>query len=71
MREGTGLFPGNHDFAVYAWVEDADGTIHARMFAPLDGIPEEPATGSAAPPLGCASLRGSRRKPKPDHSSRI
>lgn len=51
MREGTTLFPSNHDFAVYAWVEDADGTIHARMFAPLDGIPEDPATGSAAAPL--------------------
>lgn len=58
MREGTGLFPGNHDFAVYAWVEDADGTIHARMFAPLDGIPEDPATGSAAPaPWLCFSAR--------------
>lgn len=51
MREGTQLFPGTHDFAVYAWVEDPDGTIHARMFAPLDGIPEDPATGSAAAPL--------------------
>ena len=26
-------------------------TIHARMFAPLDGIPEDPATGSAAAAL--------------------
>lgn len=51
MREGTIAFPGNHDFAVYAWIEDTDGTIHARMFAPLDGIPEDPATGSAAAPL--------------------
>lgn len=51
MREGTQLFPGNHDFAVYAWVEDDDRTLHARMFAPLDGIPEDPATGSAAAPL--------------------
>ena len=50
MREGTALFPGNHDFAVYAWVEH-EGAIHARMFAPLDGIPEDPATGSAAAPL--------------------
>ena len=60
MREGTKLFPGNHDFAVYAWVEDAEGTIHARMFAPLDGIPEDPATGSAAAPLAallCADRR--------------
>ena len=28
--------------------KDADGfDIHARMFAPLDGVPEDPATGSA------------------------
>ena len=26
----------------------ADGELHARMFAPLDGIAEDPATGSAA-----------------------
>ncbi|WP_371169813.1 PhzF family phenazine biosynthesis protein [Aliiroseovarius sp. 2305UL8-7] len=50
MREGVALFPGNHDFAIYAWVEH-EGAIHARMFAPLDGIPEDPATGSAAAPL--------------------
>ena len=50
MREGTAQFPGNHDFAVYPWVDEGD-VIHARMFAPLDGIPEDPATGSAAAPL--------------------
>lgn len=63
MREGTRLFPGNHDFAVYAWVEDANGTIHARMFAPLDGIPEDPATGSAAAPLA-ALLCADRGEPQ-------
>lgn len=63
MREGTQLFPGNHDFAVYAWVEGAGGTIHARMFAPLDGIPEDPATGSAAAPLA-AILCADRGEPQ-------
>lgn len=29
------------------------GTVHGRMFAPAFGIPEDPATGSAAGPLGC------------------
>jgi len=38
---------------IYAYVRDRDhaGTeatvLHARMFAPLDGVPEDPATGSA------------------------
>lgn len=51
MREGARLYPGDHNFAVYPWVETPDGTIHARMFAPLDGTREDPATGSAAAPL--------------------
>lgn len=33
--------------------ETAAGTVHSRMFAPAFGIPEDPATGSAAGPLGC------------------
>ena len=33
--------------------EIAGNTIHSRMFAPAFGIPEDPATGSAAGPLGC------------------
>lgn len=38
--------------AIYAYVRDRDDDdgvtiLHARMFAPLDGIPEDPATGSA------------------------
>jgi trans-2,3-dihydro-3-hydroxyanthranilate isomerase len=38
--------------AIYAYVRAPDGgdgvrVLHARMFAPLDGIPEDPATGSA------------------------
>ena len=58
MREGAALYPGNHDFAVYPFVMDGKDA-HARMFAPLDGIPEDPATGSAAAPLAslmCQSL---------------
>ncbi len=30
-----------------------DSTVHARMFAPALGIPEDPATGAACGPLGC------------------
>ncbi len=51
MREGAALHPAGLDFAIYAYVQDGD-TIHARMFAPLDNIPEDPATGSAAATLG-------------------
>jgi trans-2,3-dihydro-3-hydroxyanthranilate isomerase len=35
--------------AVFAYVRgDVAEELHARMFAPLDSIPEDPATGSAA-----------------------
>jgi trans-2,3-dihydro-3-hydroxyanthranilate isomerase len=33
-------------------VENAGSTVHSRMFAPEFGVPEDPATGSAAGPLG-------------------
>lgn len=33
--------------------EQQESTVHARMFAPLVGIYEDPATGSASGPLGC------------------
>ena len=32
--------------------EKAGSAVHSRMFAPEFGIPEDPATGSAAGPLG-------------------
>jgi trans-2,3-dihydro-3-hydroxyanthranilate isomerase len=43
--------PGIGVDAIFAYVRAADetgcGILHARMYAPLDGIPEDPATGSA------------------------
>lgn len=33
--------------------ENPDATVHCRMFAPGVGVPEDPATGSAAGALGC------------------
>lgn len=51
FREGNARYPTGLDFAQYAYTRD-NGTIHARMFAPLDNIPEDPATGSAAAALG-------------------
>lgn len=50
FREGAELHPTELDFAVYAWCRHGAG-IAARMFAPLDDIPEDPATGSAAATL--------------------
>lgn len=50
FREGNDRYPSGLDFAQFAYVRT--GThIDARMFAPLDNIPEDPATGSA-----CATL---------------
>lgn len=59
FREGAAAYPQGLDFAQFAWVEDG-GEIHARMFAPLDDIPEDPATGSAAATLAAllAEARG-------------
>ena len=45
------FLPGIGVDAIFAYVRDPDdagtGVLHARMYAPLDGIPEDPATGSA------------------------
>jgi trans-2,3-dihydro-3-hydroxyanthranilate isomerase len=38
-------------------VEGADSTVHSRMFAPVVGITEDPATGAASGPLGCYLVR--------------
>ena len=60
FREGAEAYPQGFDFAQYIWVEE-EGALHARMFAPLDDIPEDPATGSAAATLAAllAEARGS------------
>lgn len=51
MRTGAEAYPASLDFAQFAYWRDGS-TIHARMFAPLDNIPEDPATGSACAALG-------------------
>src|SRR5207253_6384997 len=38
---------GTTGILIYTQVDDPDINIRARMFAPLKGIPEDPATGSA------------------------
>ena len=50
IRDGAARHPAGLDFALCAYVRD-EGTVEARVFAPLDGVPEDPATGSAAAAL--------------------
>ena len=50
FRVGQARHSSALDFAQFAYVRE-DDTIYARMFAPLDNIPEDPATGSAAATL--------------------
>ena len=56
FRDGAARYPQGLDFAIFAYIRDAE-TVHARMFAPLDGIPEDPATGSAAAALAALLAR--------------
>jgi trans-2,3-dihydro-3-hydroxyanthranilate isomerase len=42
-----GVTPDIHMYVRIERKGDDDFDIHARMFAPLDGVPEDPATGSA------------------------
>jgi len=51
FRRGAAAYPGGLDFAQYAYIREGD-RVEARMFAPLDMIPEDAATGSAAATLG-------------------
>ncbi|MBB2686213.1 PhzF family phenazine biosynthesis protein [Rhizobium sophoriradicis] len=43
-----------HDFSLFVYARSAENpwNICARMFAPLDNVPEDPATGSASAALG-------------------
>lgn len=50
FREGAKRYPTKLDFAIFVYCR-AGTKLDARMFAPLDNIPEDPATGSA-----CATI---------------
>ena len=50
FRAAADAYPTDLDFAVFAYTREGN-TINARMFAPLDNIPEDPATGSASAAL--------------------
>jgi trans-2,3-dihydro-3-hydroxyanthranilate isomerase len=60
-------FPG--DIGIHLYLRDGgEVDLRARMFAPLDGVPEDPATGSAN--VALAGLLASLR-PEPDLSLRL
>jgi trans-2,3-dihydro-3-hydroxyanthranilate isomerase len=46
----------NGRLGLYLYAHAAEGSVQARMFAPLGGTIEDPATGSAAGPLGALLL---------------
>jgi trans-2,3-dihydro-3-hydroxyanthranilate isomerase len=50
IRKGAERYPAGLDFAVFAYARKGD-QISSRMFAPLDNIQEDPATGSASATL--------------------
>jgi trans-2,3-dihydro-3-hydroxyanthranilate isomerase len=54
--------PGGLALFLYTRLDDQTDTVQARMFAPLDNVPEDPATGSASAALGglLAHLRPER-----------
>jgi predicted PhzF superfamily epimerase YddE/YHI9 len=72
--------PGGHDLiAAWAWIDEAAGTIRARVFPVRIGIAEDEATGSAATKL-CAQLgraidirqgRGSRILARPGEAGYV
>lgn len=65
IRKGAAAYPAGLDFAIFCYTR-TDEVVDARMFAPLDNMPEDPATGSASATLGAllASLQGGPRQLK-------
>ncbi|MBY0494945.1 MAG: PhzF family phenazine biosynthesis protein [Cyanobacteria bacterium] len=54
MKKLQSAFPGGHVGVLFFTMDtrDPNVTVYSRMFAPSAGIVEDPATGSAAGPLG-------------------
>ncbi len=66
FEEAAGETPeGHHDFSLFVYVRkpEAPWTIRARMFAPLDNVTEDPATGSASAALSAYLVS---LEPEPD-----
>ena len=56
-EELLGGFATPHVYLFCRETESAGATVHARVFVPAAGVPEDPATGSASGPLGCYLVR--------------
>jgi trans-2,3-dihydro-3-hydroxyanthranilate isomerase len=65
--------PGEQRVALYMFVVNGSGEFSARsrMFAPFDGVAEDPATGSAAAPFGAYAATYGLINPKPKTSFTI
>jgi trans-2,3-dihydro-3-hydroxyanthranilate isomerase len=59
------------DPGAYAFVSTGPSTVQARFFAPSHGIAEDPATGSAAGPLGAWLFAHGRLAPGADGVARL
>ena len=59
LRRIKSAFPSGHVGVLMFSAEavDRDVTAYSRMFSPIPGVVEDPATGSAAGPLGCYLVR--------------
>ncbi len=55
--EGLARKAGSGAALVFTRETTSDAAFHLRVFAPTEGVPEDPATGSAAGPLGAWALR--------------
>ncbi len=66
-RDGAQRHPAGMDFSIFAYVRQGN-QVDARMFAPLDNMPEDPATGSASATLA-ALLHEDLRQPQNLHIS--
>ena len=57
LEEAPGM-PGGEDVGcIWAWIDDAEGTVRSRCFSHDDGVGEDEATGSAAICLATALER--------------
>ena len=65
--------PGEPILPVYMFVENTPGEFapRSRMFAPHDGVPEDPATGGASAPFGAYAAAYGLIKPAPTTSFTI
>jgi trans-2,3-dihydro-3-hydroxyanthranilate isomerase len=62
--------PGEQVLAIYMFAANEAGELapRSRMFAPHDGVAEDPATGGAAGPFGAYAARYGLIKPEPKAS---